>query len=363
MFDRTLLRPVWRLAEDALRPCASAADGADINGPVRAHVHALARQGFFGLGVAPEHGGLGADETTRHEFTEILASACGVTAFTQQQLQIGVGFVATAQNEDARRRLLPPLAAGRMLCGIALSHLRRAGPPSVQAERVSGGYRVAGTIPWITAWELLDSFVLGAVTGGDTHVFMIVDKQRHADALRPGPPLALSVMNASGTREVGLEDLFIADADVLGVCDVSRLRLVEHREITTHTALPLGCARGAASYLRARAQQSQSPALSQTAMALTWEIDQCRREALTWNCDCAGHPEYRTYALRARAGALVLALRAAQTAVAASGEDGMRRDAVPQRLLREAQFYATVVQTADVQDATLDLLLSPLWSL
>lgn len=363
MFDRTLLRPVWRLAEDALRPCASAADASDINGPVRAHVRALARLGLFGLGVPCEHGGLGADALTRHEFTEILASACGVTAFTQQQLQIGVGFVAAAHNQALKCALLPSLAAGERLCGVALSHLRRPGPASVRAERVCGGYRVSGTIPWITAWELLDCFVLGAVLGDDQHVFVVVDRQRHGDRLRPGPPLPLSVMNASGTREVALDDVFIADGDVLSVCDVSALRLAEHREITTHTALPLGCARGASSYLRARAQQTQCPALNKTAMALTWEIDQCRREALTWHCDCAGHPEYRTFALRARASALVLALRAAQAAVTASGEDALRRDSAPQRLLREAQFYATVVQTPDVQDATLNLLLSPLWSL
>lgn len=364
MFDRTLLHPVWRFAEETLRPCASAADQADICGPVRGHIHALARQGFFGLGVGQEYGGLGADETTRHEFTEILASACGVTAFTQQQLLNGVGVVATAQNNALKSAFLPSLATGEALCGIALSHLRRSGPSSVLAEPTAGGYRVSGTIPWITAWEILDCFVLGAeVVGAGKHVFLLVDKHVHGDSLRPGPSLALSVMNASGTREVAVQNLFIGDDAVLSVCEVSDLRMADRREITTHTALPLGCARGAASYLRALAQQKQSPALSQTAMALTWEIDQCRREALTWNCDCAKHPEYVTYALRARASALILALRAGHTAVAASGEEGLRRDAAPQRLLREAQFYATVVQTPDVQEATMDLLLSPLWGL
>src|SRR6185437_4042615 len=117
---------------------------------------------------------------------------------------------------------------------------------------------------------------------GQRHVFAIVDKARHRASLRPGPALALSVMNASGTREVALDNLFLADEDILSVCDVSDLRRAEHREITTHTALPLGCARGAAAYLRTQAQQQESSALNQTAMALTWEIDQCRREALTW---------------------------------------------------------------------------------
>jgi len=276
MFDQTLLHPVWQLAERALRPCASAADGGDLRGPVLGHVQNLARAGFFGLGVPTEHGGLGADEVTRHEFTEILASACGVTAFTQQQLLIGIGFLVAGRNQALKAQRLPTLARGDAFCGIALSHLRRDGPPPVRAERVPGGYRLSGTIPWVTAWDLLDCFVLGAVLApGGEHVFALVDKGRHAASLSSGPPLPLGVMRASGTLEVAVTGLPVRDEDVLHVCDPSDLRRAEFREITSHTALPLGCARGAASFLRALAQQRQSQALGQTAMALTWEIDQC----------------------------------------------------------------------------------------
>ena len=94
---------------------------------------------MFGLGITPEYGGLGADETTRHEYAEILASACGVTAFTQQQLQTGIKLVTEADNEALKRKLLPALAAGSLRCGVALSHLRRGGPPLVQAEKSRAG--------------------------------------------------------------------------------------------------------------------------------------------------------------------------------------------------------------------------------
>ncbi len=364
MLDGTLLHPAWRLAEEVFRPCAAAADGGELRGPVRDNIRLLAQAGYFGLGIGREDGGLGANDVTRREFTEIVASACGVTAFTQQQLQIGIGLVVSGDNPGLKRVFLPSLARGEMFCGVALSHLRRSDPPPVTAGRVPGGFRLSGQIPWITGWELLDCFVLGAVLGPqEEHLFVLVDKTRHAAHLQASPPVPLSVMQASGTVEVGVDNLVVSEAEVLRVSPASDLRRREFREITSHTALPLGCARGAASCLRGLALDRRSEELSGTAMTLAWEIDQSRRESLVWGGDCADHSDYKTHALRARAGAYVLALRAAQAAVVVTGGSAHRRDAAPQRLLREAQFYTTVVQTPDVQKATLDALLSPLFGL
>ena len=161
-----------------LRPRAAEADRGDVHGPVADNIRRLGEAGLFGLGIPAEYGGLAADEVTRHEYAEILASACGVTAFTQQQFQTGIKFVAEADNQALKRELLPALAAGRLRCGIALSHLRRSGPPSVRAVPVSGGYRLNGVIPWITGWALLDGFVLGAALEDGDHLFVYVEQER-----------------------------------------------------------------------------------------------------------------------------------------------------------------------------------------
>ncbi|MBV9848847.1 MAG: acyl-CoA/acyl-ACP dehydrogenase [Armatimonadetes bacterium] len=361
--DRALLHTAWRLADETMRPRAAEADRGDIHGPVADNIRALGEAGFFGLGIGPEYGGLGADEVTRHEFTEILASACGVTAFTQQQLQTGIKFVVEAANELLKRELLPVLAAGRLRCGIALSQLRRAGPPPLRAEQAPGGYRLNGVIPWITGWSLLDGFVLGAALDGGEHLFAYVDIARHRAALTASGPLPLSVMEASDTVEVEVRDLLIPEEAVLRRQPAEQLGRDERRGLTSHAALPLGCARASARYLRELAQRPGREALDGTAIALTLEIDQCRRAALTWNCECVGHPEYLTYALRARAGAIVLAMRAAHAAVVATGGRAHLKDALPGRLLREAQFYATAVQTPEVQASTLDQLISPFFGL
>ena len=360
--NKALLHTVWQIADEFLRPCAGEADRGGVAGPVAGNIRRLGAAGLFGLGIPTEYGGLGADETTRHEYAEILASACGVTAFTQQQFQTGIKWVVEADNEELKCDLMPALAAGHRRWGIAISHLRRSGTPLVRAEQVSGGYTLNGVIPWITGWGLLDGFALGAVLDGGNHLFVSVDKERDGAALTASPPLPLVVMAASDTVEVEVRDLFIPDESVLARRPAGALRVTEEKAITTHAALPLGCARGCARYLRALASQPGREALGETAFALTLEIDGCRREALTW-CDCAAHPDYKAHALRARATANVLALRAAHATVIATGGSAHLVTSVPQRLLREAQFYGTTVLTPEVQAATLDQLISPFFGL
>ena len=140
-----ILHEARRLAEEVFRPNAETADRGDIHGQVETNVRALARAGYYGLGISPEYGGLGADDAVRREYTELMASACGVTAFTQQHTFMpGAGFVGGGRSNALKQELLPRFASGTELCGVAFSHLRRPGPPMVWAERVPGGYRLSG---------------------------------------------------------------------------------------------------------------------------------------------------------------------------------------------------------------------------
>ena len=183
-----------------------------------------------------------------------------------------------------------------------------------------------------------------------------------AAALHIGPRLPLLVMGASSTIEVTVEDLFIPNEFVLNEHPVDELRRYDFRCITSHAALPLGCARGCANYLRTLATERHQDPNSPVLMALLHEIDQSRREAVTWNCNCVDMPDYKTNALRARARAIVLAMRAAQATVAVTGGSAHLQNKAPQRFVREAQFYTTVAQIPDVQENVLDHLLSPFFA-
>lgn len=337
----------------------------DIDGCVKDNVRLLASGGCLGLGIPREYCGLGADEVTQHEYTEIVASACGVTAFTQQQFRTGIRYIVDYGSESFKQEFLPELASGRLLCGIALSQLRRAGDPVVSATRVDGGYRVDGCFPWVTGWPLLDAFVAGVPVsdGAGTHLLAYIDVRENAGRFTADDTMPLVAMGASGTVSVAVRDLFIPDERVLAVRSKEEIQRSDDREITMHSALPLGCARASERYLRDIAKQRGSEAIDQLATTLMFEITHCRREALTWNCECVGHAEYKTHALRARAGALVLAMRAAHAAVAASGGASQLMTSTPQRLLREAQFYTTAALTPDVQSAVLEQLFSPFFGM
>ena len=358
--NEQILSEARRLADEVFRPLAEEADQGEIDGQVGLNVRLLADAGYYGLGISPEFGGMGADEVTRREYTELIASACGVTAFTQQQLHAGGGFVGGGRSESLKREKLPLFASGRELCGVGFSHLRRSGPPMVRAERVAGGYRVSGKAPWVTGWSLLDSFILGAVRVPENdHLYVYVPKAGNVASLLPGQRIPLVVMNASDTVEVTLNDLFVPDTHVLSERSAESLRRSDFCGISGHVFLPLGCARGSVYYLRTLAAQRSNDMFAHAAEEFTREIDACRHEALTWSGACADLPDYKEHALHARAAAIVLAVRAAHAAVTATGGSAHLLSHPPQRLLREAIFYTTTAQTPDVQNGTLDLLLSP----
>lgn len=357
--NEALLTHARQLADEQFRPNAEQADQGDIHGQVADNVRALAQAGYFGLGIGTEHGGMGADEPTRREYTELMASACGVTAFVQQQMHAGGGFVGGGRSDALKAQMLPQFASGRTVCGVAFSHLRRPGPAMVRAEPAPGGYTISGTAPWVTGWALMDSFILGAALPNGDHLFAYVPKAGLTGTMTLGPRIPLAVMNASDTVEVAFADVFLPDELALSERPSEALTRGDYCGISGHVFLPLGCARGSIHYLHSLADRRGEASFAQAADTLAREVDECRQNALQWSGACADLPDYKEHALRARASAITLATRAAHAAVTATGGSAHLLSQPPQRLLREAIFYTTTAQTRDVQSATLDLLISP----
>jgi len=358
--DTNVLNEARRLADEIFRPKAEESDRGDIHGIVGSNIRLLADAGYFGLGIDPKYGGFGAGDAARREYAELIASACGVTAFTQQQLHSGGGFFGGAQDQEARAEMLPKFAAGELLCGVGFSHLRRPGPPMVTARKVDGGVIVSGSAPWVTGWSILDGFVLGAVEEGNAkHMFIYVAKAGNENKVTAGAPMALLAMNASDTVEVAIDDLFVPQRFVLSERPAEAMRRADFCGITGHVYLPLGCARGSIHYMRSLAEKRNSPEIAEAANAFECEVDACRAEALRWNGSCADLPEYKEHAMHARTWAIVLSVRAAHAAVAATGGAAQLLTSPAQRLMREATFLTTIAQTEDVRIGTLDMLVSP----
>jgi alkylation response protein AidB-like acyl-CoA dehydrogenase len=284
----------------------------------------------------------------------MIAAACGVTAFAQQQLHSGGGFVGQSSREDVKRELMPKFASGELLCGVAFSHLRRPGPPMVRIEKVSDGYLVNGEAPWVSDWRFLDAFALGG-TAPDGHiVYCYVPIAPNPQSVTGSPPVRTATMDAADTVKVTLANLIVPDEHMLFERDPDYMKRSDYCGITGHVSMPFGCTMGSVRLLRKVGMERNNDQVLKAADHFEAEIEKWRSEGREWNASRADEPEYRGCALAARAGAIKLALRAAEAAIAVSGGAAHLRTHPAQRRLREAAFYATVAQTRDTQAGFLE---------
>jgi alkylation response protein AidB-like acyl-CoA dehydrogenase len=363
--EAAILAAALDVCERALGPNAETTDrGA---GPNRANFEALAEKGLLGLAIPREYGGLDANGATQRKFTQLLASYCGVTTFTQAQHHGPSRMIANGPNAELKQRLLPELASGKRMSGISFAHLRRPGPPVLRAVPVEGGWRLQGTAPWVTGWGLISQLAFGATLPDGRFLYVWSPTRREefpelfADieppegtggTLAASPPLALCAMNASATVELTLTDWFIPTAHRLSESDRETMQRNDRNGVLGATAMPLGCAEAAIRLLESTAEQRPIPAIRRAAQAFTAEWAEVESQVEEWNGRGA-EPTFFANAVRVRAWCIELALRAAHAAVTASSGAANMLSHPAQRLLREAMFYTVQAQTHEVMDATL----------
>ena len=348
--EQEILRRAQHIADTVLLPRAEETDRA--SEPPRDNLRVLAEAGLLGITSPREFGGSAVSGACQRAFTETLTAACGTTWFLMTQHLGACGMFAGSQNPALRERHLRDMAAGRHLVGVAFGHLRRPGA-MLRADAAPGGYVLNGVAPWVTGWPLLHGVVYGATLPDERHVYVYAPVDENAEAICSSRPLPLCAMNATATTEVCLRNLFVPESNWIKFSSREEMARGDTNGIAGATAPPLGCARGALRVLRTAAEKRPLPFLPATADALEAEIDACRSESLRWADGPKDVPEYKPGALRARAWAIELGVRAAHMAVAASSGAANSLDHPAQRLFREAMFYTVIAQTQDIMAATL----------
>ena len=185
---------------------------------------ALKAQGFFGIGVPEEYGGLGGDVMMQMIFARELARTAGgliwtwgVTSFAGAK---SVGLYGTPEQKE---RWLRPMAEGDLRVAISVTEPDGGtdvlGAMKTNAVKVEGGWKVNGAKMWTTGAKVADRLLLLARTDRDV-------EKRHqgltlffADAKAPGITASLLPklgMRAMGSCSVTFDDVFIPDEDVLG---------------------------------------------------------------------------------------------------------------------------------------------------
>lgn len=355
------LEAARRIADEILFPGAEDTDRAPV--VPASNLDALAEAGLFGLACPPPQVAPAAGAGFA-EVHEALAGGCGATTFVWAQHHSPVRLLASSANRGPAEEWLGRLCSGQAIAGVAFSHMRRPGPPAVEAERAPGGWRVRGEAPWVTSWGIAQVFAVAAVCGGDAVWFCLRSPLHNAHpALRPSPPLTLAVLQPTSTVRLGFEDLFVPDEDVLRVEPVERWKRRDRVATLRPSAAALGVA-GRCCRLLAEMDRHGAP---ETAEALSAELAACKAagagleadEDLPLDTATAGgtggtEPLERLAEMAAvRAWGLELANRAALALVAAAGGEAMVASHPAQRLAREAMFYQVQAQTEPVRLATL----------
>src|SRR3954451_19584521 len=152
-FPLTESQQAWkeRAAEIARREIGPRAAETDrLRQYPRASLEALREAGLWGLRVAPEHGGLGADLLTTCLIVEEVAKRCPSTAMCYKMHLEATEVIARIPTPYQVDRFVEPMARGQVLATVAGSESHGAGdnwsssPIFSTVERVPGGYRLDG---------------------------------------------------------------------------------------------------------------------------------------------------------------------------------------------------------------------------
>ncbi len=326
------------LGRTLLAENAAAVDDGSLS--ARGNLEALAAAGLAGLRAPRRYGGEGVGRAVYLRVLEGLSYGDGTTPFIIAQHYGTSAMVAGSPNEALRARVLPAMASGAALAGFGVSHIRRQGRPALTATPDGdglqiGGYRLDGTIPWMTGEGLFSHVVIGG-TLPDGGTLLSWAPFAPSEGLRIEPPMELVAMNGARTVAATCEGLEVRPEDVLAVEPAGR----RVRANTTAVPCLFGLARASIDDLEGLAARRGAPAMAEGAARLRARLDARRHGFYPRLDEFEESPSERGLA-EARAAATGLALDAIGALIVATGGGANARAHPAQRRLREASVFAT----------------------
>ena len=184
----------------------------------------LKEQGFFGIGIPEEYGGLGGDVVMQMIFAREMARTAsgllwvwGLTSFG------GAKTLTEAGTEEQRRKWLPEMASGNLRVSLSVTEPDGGtdvlGAMKTFADKVDGGWVLNGAKMWTTGAKAADRLLV--LARSDRHA----TKKHHGltllfvDAKTPGITATLLPklgMRGMGSCSVSYDNVFVPDSDVLG---------------------------------------------------------------------------------------------------------------------------------------------------
>lgn len=356
-----------RFAEEQVAPRAAEIDRDDVF--PRDLYDRMAGLGLFGINIPEEYGGSGADELTTCLIMEELARKSGTIANALLLAKLQSELVTRVGNQDQRRSYVPDIISGRRICLIAVTE-PDAGTDVASirttATRRDGGWVLNGTKAFMTAGAVGDVAVVLARTGSDSgHASLttfLVEKSPDGDPQRGfvvGHKDELMGMRGLGTAGIVLQDTVVADSAVLGKpgCGFQNvMRSFDNGRIVI-ACLALGLAVGALdaslSYAKEREAFGRTIENFQAVQLMLADMlveTQAARLLIhhAARVKDQGRP-YSSEASMAKLFASDIAVRTAANAVQVHGGYGYTKEAVVERIYRDAKLTQIYEGTNQIQ--------------
>lgn len=184
----------------------------------------LKEQGFFGIGIPEEYGGLGGDVVTQMIFAREMARTAGGLLWVWGLTSFGGAKTLTvAGTEEQRRKWLPEMAAGNMRVSLSMTEPDGGtdvlGAMKTYADKVDGGWVINGAKMWTTGARAADRLLVlcrsdrNAAKKHHGLTAFFVDAKSDGITASLLPKLG---MRAMGSCSVTYDNVFVPDSDVLG---------------------------------------------------------------------------------------------------------------------------------------------------
>ncbi|MES2977571.1 MAG: acyl-CoA dehydrogenase family protein [Pseudomonadota bacterium] len=343
----SMLAAVREIAEGPLKAQAEAIDRGLYPEAV---LRSLCAAGGMSAHLAPPHG-RGDYGLAIRAMAEV-ARVCGATGFMVWCQAVCGLYMEQSGNPALMGEVLRQHASGERLGGTALSNPMKSYAKIesllLHATPVDGGYRISGSLPWVS--NLGADHYCGAIAAvvdasgvSSREVMFMLRCDAPGVELRNCP--SFSAMEGTGTYGLRLTDLFVGADDVIASTAKPLIGRIRAAFIMLQCGWALGVAQGAIDSMWAVEAQlgHVNQFLDDRPDALQSELDALTARIMT----VAATPfsestEFLIDVLDTRAHAAELCLRTAQSALMHQGARGYLLSSDVQRRVRESHFVAIV---------------------
>lgn len=278
-----------------------------------------------------------------------VSQVCGSTGFMMWCQAVCGLYLQACGNPALAGQVLTDHVQGRRLGGTGLSNPMKSFAQIeamlLKATPTEGGYRVNGTLPWVSNLGPDHYFgAIAAIEGQDGAALMFLLRcDAPGVTLKPCP--AFSGMEGTGTYAVQVKQLFVGAADTIAAPAQPLIARIRAGFVLLQCGMAVGVTQGAIDSMWAVENQlgHVNQFLDDRPGALQAELDALTARVM----QLAKTPddpstEFFIDVLDARAHGAELCLRAAQSALMHQGARGYLLSSDVQRRVRESHFVAIV---------------------